>query len=202
MLLIYIVKSTYLASKISHRQISKINVKATQIKMLRLSFLWKILLMKIQVVSPEKWGMEAGKLWIFCGFHVHFASFSVWNLAFLGNVWAFHLRNMWILTTSAFHSPKVHFHGGNANIFPLWRNQLTLQEPIMGDVTTKFSENCWKPVQKVVIRWLSGLWGSMVYRTQVFKVSRKPSRKPKGFRFLCLKKSRFLGLKKLSFRVF
>jgi hypothetical protein len=34
--------------------------------------------------------MVAGKLWIFWGFDVYFASFSVWNLAFLRNVWAFH----------------------------------------------------------------------------------------------------------------
>jgi hypothetical protein len=122
-------KSTYFAYKISCRKISKINVKAKfcgfhfhgkfcSEKPLTTSVLWKNFDQK--VVSAGKWGMVAGKLCIFCGFDVHFASFSVWNLAFLRNVWAFHFCSKWILTTQCFHSPKVHFHGGNADIFPLW----------------------------------------------------------------------------------
>jgi hypothetical protein len=83
-------------------------------KPLTTSVLWKNFDQK--VVSAGKWRVVAGKL--FCGFDVHFASFSVWNLAFLRNVWAFHFCSMWILTTTAFHSPKVHFHGGNADVFP------------------------------------------------------------------------------------
>jgi hypothetical protein len=75
-----------------------------------------------KVVSAGKWGMVDGKFWIFCGFDVHFASFSVWNLTFLRNVWVFHFCSMWILTTTTFHSPKVHFHGGKADIFPLCGN--------------------------------------------------------------------------------
>jgi hypothetical protein len=77
-------------------------------KPLTTSVLWKNFDQK--VVSAGKWGMEAGKFWIFCGFDVHFASFAVWNLAFLGNVSAFHFCSMWILTTIAFHSPKVHLY--------------------------------------------------------------------------------------------
>jgi hypothetical protein len=121
-------KSIYLAYKILYRKLSEINVKAKfcgfhfhgkffSEKPLTTSVLWKNFDQK--VVSAGKWGMAAGKLWIFCGFDVHFASFSVWNLAFLRNVWAFHFCSMWILTTTAFHSPKVHFYGGYADIFPL-----------------------------------------------------------------------------------
>jgi hypothetical protein len=82
--------------------------------------LWKNFDQK--VVAAGKWGMIAGTFWIFCGFDVHFASFSVWNLVFLRNVRAFHFCSMRILTTTAFHSPKDHFHGGNADIFPLCWN--------------------------------------------------------------------------------
>jgi hypothetical protein len=110
-------KSTYLAYKISYRKIGEIIVKAKfcgfhfhgklcSEKPLTTSVLWKNFDQK--VVSAGKWGM---------GFDAHFASFSVWNLAFLKN--AFHFCSMWILTTTAFHSPKVHFHEGNADIFPL-----------------------------------------------------------------------------------
>jgi hypothetical protein len=111
-------------------KISEINVKATKIKILRLLFplLWKTpndmcILWKNfdqKVVSPGKWGMKAGTFWIFYCFDVHFASFVVWNLAFLRNVWAFHFCSMWILTTTAIHSPKVHFYGGHADNFQLW----------------------------------------------------------------------------------
>jgi hypothetical protein len=121
-------KYTYLAYKISYRKISEINVKGKfcgfhfqgkfcSEKPLTTSVLWKKFDQK--VVSAGRWGMLAEKLWTFCGFGVHFASFSVWNLAFLRNVWAFHFCSMWILTTTAFHSPKVHFDGGNADNFPL-----------------------------------------------------------------------------------
>jgi hypothetical protein len=113
-------KFTYLAYKISYRKISEINVKAKFFgfhfhvkfcseKPLTTSVLWKNFDQK--VVSAGKWGMVAGKLWIFCDFDVHFASVSVWKFAFLRNVWAFHFCSIWILTTTAFHSPKVHFHG-------------------------------------------------------------------------------------------
>jgi hypothetical protein len=61
--------------------------------------------------------MEAGFFLIFYGFDVHFASFSVWNLALLRNVWVFHFCSIWILTTTAFHFPKVYFHASNADIF-------------------------------------------------------------------------------------
>jgi hypothetical protein len=57
---------------------------------------------------------------------VQFTSFSVWNLAFLRNVWAFHFCSMWILITTGFHSPKVHFHWGIADNFPLCLYQLEL----------------------------------------------------------------------------
>jgi hypothetical protein len=80
-------KSTNLANQISYRKISDINLKASKIKNLRLygkicsenplttSVLWKNFDQK--VVFAGKWGMEAGKFWIFCGFDVHFVSFSV-----------------------------------------------------------------------------------------------------------------------------
>jgi hypothetical protein len=122
-------KYTYLAYKFSYRKICEINVEAAKSKNFRLSFPCseKPLTISVlcknsdqKVVSAGKWGVEAGKFWIFCSFHVHFASFSVWNLTFLRNVWAFHFCSMWILTTTAFYSPKVHFHRGNADIFPLW----------------------------------------------------------------------------------
>jgi hypothetical protein len=126
-------KFTYLAYKISYWKISEINVKAAKSKILRLSFpfLWKPPTTSVlwknfdqKVVSAGKWGMEAGRFWISYGFHVHFISFSVWKLAFLRNVWAFHFCSMWILTATAFHSPKVHFHGGNPDNFSLCVKQL------------------------------------------------------------------------------
>jgi hypothetical protein len=100
-----------------------------------LSFPWENLLGKtpndICMVKEEEscfcWEMSNGfqlpiylpAIWIFCGFDVHYASFSVWNFAFLMNVWAFYFCSMWILTTTAFHYPKVHFHGCIADIGPL-----------------------------------------------------------------------------------
>jgi hypothetical protein len=120
-------KSTNLAYKISYRKISEISVKDkfcdihfhqkfSSEKPLTTSVLWMNFDQK--VASAGKWGMGVGKLRIFCGFDVHSASFSLWNWAFLSNVWAFHFC-MWILTTTAFHSPKIFFHGSNADIFPL-----------------------------------------------------------------------------------
>jgi hypothetical protein len=116
-------KSTFLANKISYQKLSEINVKAAKIKILRLSFpllsekplttsvVWKNFDQK--VVSAGKWGMEAGMFWIFFGFHVHFTllffySFSIWNLAFLRNVWAFHFCSMWIVNYNnhCFSLPK------------------------------------------------------------------------------------------------
>jgi hypothetical protein len=114
-----------LAYKISYRKISEINVKA---KFCGFHFHGKFcsenpILKEPWSKSRFCWEIRNGsrKNLDFCGFDVHFASFSVWNLAFLRNVRAYHFCCMWILTTTAFHSPKVHFHGGNADIFPLWK---------------------------------------------------------------------------------
>jgi hypothetical protein len=119
-------KSTYLAYKISYRKISEINVKAVKMKILRLSFplLWKTpydicIVKELWSKSHFCWEMRNGirtfldtlRLWRSLRFY-----FSM-KFSFSGH-WAFHFCSMWMRTT-AFYSPKVHFHGGNADIFPL-----------------------------------------------------------------------------------
>jgi hypothetical protein len=109
-------KSPYLANKISYRKISEIHVKAAKFKILRLSFplLWKTandicIVKEFWSKSRFCWEMRNGSrkvldfLRLSRSFHVHFTSFSVWNLAFLRN-WAFHFSSMWILTTTAFQN--------------------------------------------------------------------------------------------------
>jgi hypothetical protein len=94
-----------LVYKISHWKMSEIKVKAKFCgfhfhgkfcfeKSLTTSVLWKNFDQK--VVSVGKGGIVAGNF----GF----------SAAFLRIVWAFHFCSMWILTSTAFHSPKVHFH--------------------------------------------------------------------------------------------